>query len=69
MIGMVNFPPRLTQEQSDELRRKRRGRNLAMLIVLFGMAFLFYAMAMVKIAHQTPHESGQVPAGMASPAG
>jgi|GEM_PF-2471371 hypothetical protein len=31
--------------------RRRRGRNIAMLIVLLGLAALFYAMAMVKM-HQ-----------------
>ncbi|MBX5452973.1 MAG: hypothetical protein K6U10_03430 [Acidobacteriia bacterium] len=31
--------------------RRRRGRNIAMLIVLLGLSALFYAMAMVKM-HQ-----------------
>jgi hypothetical protein len=36
------------------LARRRRGRNLAMLVVLLALAALFYAIAMVKLA-QTGH--------------
>lgn len=32
------------------LARRRRGRNIAMLVVLLGLAALFYAIAMVKMA-------------------
>jgi hypothetical protein len=32
------------------LARRRRGRNIAMLVVLVGLALLFYAIAMVKMA-------------------
>lgn len=35
---------------SAELRRRRRGRNLAMLLVLLGLSALFYAIAVVKLA-------------------
>ena len=30
---------------------KRRGRNIAMLVVLFGLSALFYAISMVKMGH------------------
>jgi hypothetical protein len=32
------------------LERRRRGRNLAMLVVLLALVALFYAIAMVKMA-------------------
>ncbi len=35
----------------ETLARRRRGRNIAMLVVLLAMAALFYAIAMVKMAH------------------
>lgn len=44
-----HFPPRLSPEASAELIRKRRGRNIAMLVVLVAVAALFYAIAMVKL--------------------
>ncbi len=44
------LPPPLTREESAEFARKRRGRNIAMLVVLVGVALLFYAIAMVKLA-------------------
>jgi hypothetical protein len=40
----------LSREDSALLARRRRGRNLAMLFVLIGVAVLFYAIAMVKMA-------------------
>jgi hypothetical protein len=36
------------------LTRRRRGRNVAMLVALLAIAALFYAIAMVKMA-QTGH--------------
>ncbi len=33
------------------LARRRRGRNIAMLVILLGLVVLFYAIAMVKMAH------------------
>ena len=32
-----------------ELQRRRRGRNIAMLVVLLAMSGLFYAIAIVKL--------------------
>ncbi|MBU6497847.1 MAG: hypothetical protein KGJ41_02810 [Rhodospirillales bacterium] len=36
---------------ADTLARRRRGRNIAMLVVLLAVAALFYAVAMVKLGH------------------
>jgi hypothetical protein len=44
------LPPPLSRLESEALARRRRGRNLAMLAVLLGVAVLFYAIAMVKMA-------------------
>lgn len=45
-------PPRLTAEQSREVARRRRGRNLALLLVLLTLSLLFYAIAFVRLG---PH--------------
>lgn len=46
----------LSRAESEALGRRRRGRNLAMLIGLVALAAIFYAIAMVKLAHPlTPH--------------
>jgi hypothetical protein len=43
-------------EMADEdFMRRRRGRNIAMLLTLAAVSLLFYAVAMVKFASQTPH--------------
>ena len=42
------FPPPLSPQAAAELRRRQRGRNLAVLAVLVGIAALFYAIAIVK---------------------
>ncbi len=41
--------PPLDRAASDALARKRRGRNIAMLIALCAIAALFYAIAIVKL--------------------
>ena len=45
-----------TGEEINLLARRRRGRNLALLVALLGLAALFYAIALVKLAG--PHMSG-----------
>ncbi len=42
------FPPPLSAIEAAELRRRQRGRNWALLIVLVLVAALFYAISMVK---------------------
>jgi len=44
----------LPPDSDAALAKRRRGRNLAMLVVLLAVAALFYAIAMVKMA-QTGH--------------
>ncbi len=39
----------LTRAQSDEFARRRRGRNIAMLIALLVISGLFYAVSIVKL--------------------
>lgn len=46
---MENLPP-LTRAESDRIAKKRRGRNIAMLVALVAIAVLFYAVAMVKLS-------------------
>lgn len=50
--GPDDLPPRLTVEQSREIAKRRRGRNLAVLVVLLLLSALFYAIAFVRIG---PH--------------
>ena len=42
------FPPPLSGVEEAELRRRQRGRNLALLIALIALAMLFYAISIVK---------------------
>ena len=44
------FPPRLPPEDAREFSRRRRGRNVAILLALVAICILFYAVAMVKLA-------------------
>jgi hypothetical protein len=45
---MIVLPP-LSRAESQALAKRRRGRNIAMLIALVGVAALFYAIAIVKL--------------------
>lgn len=48
---MVDKPlPPLDRAASEALAKRRRGRNWAMFAVLVGIAVLFYAIAVVKLA-------------------
>ncbi len=38
-----------TKAESDEFRRRRRGRNLAMLAALGALVLLFYAISIVRL--------------------
>jgi hypothetical protein len=42
-------PSHLSVEQSEAIARRRRGRNIAMLIVLIALSLLFYAVSIVKM--------------------
>jgi hypothetical protein len=38
-------------DEDGERQKRRRGRNIAMLVVLLGLAVLFYLIAVVKMSH------------------
>jgi hypothetical protein len=44
-------PPRMTKAEAAEFRRRQKGRNIAMLLVLMGLAALFFAITIVKLTH------------------
>ena len=46
------FPAPLSPAEASELRRRQRGRNIALLIALLAVAALFYAVAIVKLGGQ-----------------
>ena len=46
---MMADPPRPTPREADEMRRRRRGRNIAMIVVLVALCALFYAITLVKL--------------------
>jgi hypothetical protein len=48
---MPDDPPRPTSGQAESFRSRRRGRNWAIMLVLFGLAALFYAITIVKMTH------------------
>ena len=39
----------LSREASEALAKRRRGRNIAMLIALLALSLLFYLIALVKL--------------------
>jgi hypothetical protein len=48
---MSDFPPRPTLLEAAETRRRQKGRNIALVLVLSALAVLFFAITMVKLAH------------------
>ena len=42
----------MTVATGDDLRRRRKGRNLALLAVLGGLAILFYVITIVRMGGQ-----------------
>jgi len=46
----MKFPPRPSPDDAEAVRRRRRGRNIALLVVLITLAALFYAISMVKLS-------------------
>ncbi|MEN8197886.1 MAG: hypothetical protein ABFS30_15460 [Pseudomonadota bacterium] len=42
-------PSEMHRRQPSEMHRRQRGKNIALAVVLFGMAVLFYVVAIVKI--------------------
>ena len=41
----------MTDAEAAEFHRRRRGRNIAMLLVLAALAALFFAITIVKMTH------------------
>ena len=48
---MAQFPPRPSGSEAEAFRQRRRGRNIAFVLVLAGLAALFYAVTIVKLVH------------------
>ena len=44
-------PPRMSDAEAAAFRRRQKGRNIAMLLVLIGLATLFFAITIVKMTH------------------
>ena len=40
----------MTDAEATEFRRRQKGRNIAMLLVLIGLSTLFFAITIVKLA-------------------
>ncbi len=49
MSEPLELLPSFSREESQAIARRRRGRNLAMLVLLLGLVGLFYAIAVVKL--------------------
>jgi len=47
-LDNLQMPSRMTAAETAELRRRQRGKNIALVAVLAALALLFYAIAMVK---------------------
>ena len=46
---MAEFPRPPTGTDADAFKRRRRGRNLAIMLALFGLSALFFAITIVKM--------------------
>ena len=46
---MAEFPRPPTGTEADAFKRRRRGRNMAIVLVLAGLSLLFYAITIVKM--------------------
>ncbi len=45
-------PPRMSDAEAAEFRRRQKGRNIAMLTVLIALSVLFFAITIVKLTHR-----------------
>jgi hypothetical protein len=41
----------MTEAEAAEFRRRQRGRNIAILVVLIALSVLFFAVTIVKMIH------------------
>ncbi len=44
-----DFPPPMRPDEAREFKRRRRGRNIALLLVLIAVCLVFYGLSMVKM--------------------
>jgi len=44
------FPPRPTPAEAELLVKRKRGRNIAMMVALLCLAALFFAITLVKLS-------------------
>jgi hypothetical protein len=44
-------PPRMSDAEAAEFRRRQKGRNIALLVVLMALSALFFAITIVKMIH------------------
>ena len=44
------FPPQMGPDEAREFKRRRRGRNIALLLALIALCLIFYGLSMVKLA-------------------
>jgi hypothetical protein len=45
-------PPRMSDAEAAEFRRRQKGRNIAMMTVLIALSLLFFAITIVKLMHR-----------------
>ena len=46
-----DFPPRPGPIEAAEVNRRKRGRNVALIVGLAALAVLFFAITIVKLGH------------------
>ncbi len=44
------FPPPMRPDEAREFKRRRRGRNVALLLALVALCLIFYGLSIVKLA-------------------
>ena len=47
----MDMPPRMSGPDAEALRRRQKGRNIAMALVILGVSALFFAITFVKMTH------------------
>lgn len=48
----MTAPPKMTEAEAADLRRRQKGRNVALLLALLGLSALFFAITIVKMTHR-----------------
>ena len=47
----ITDPPRMTEAEAVEFRRRQKGRNIAIALIIMGLSVLFFAITIVKMKH------------------